>query len=190
MDKKDTKDALTARERFIEYVQSKKPVTVILEKGKHAGKQMHIVTVKKGPYALEYWGIVGRKKIATMLTAAPIGGIAQVTNSVVAHSFWRCGIAHHVYSEINKDLSIVHAALEPNWNAMTPDAVRFWKELSVHSPEIQARLETVLAQMDSTGATAAHDEMKIDDIGQFWNGDSMSKKKLEGLGIDTTSQSR
>jgi hypothetical protein len=190
MDPQDTHDALNERERFMEYVLQKKPVTVVLEKGKHAGKNMHIVAVRKGPYALEYWGIVGKRKIAVMLTNPPIGGISNVTNSVVAHSFWRCGVAYHIYSEIMRDLKTVNATLEPHWNAMTPDAARFWKTLRTDSAEVQNKLDSALAYMESLHAVATHDAMKEEDISQFWNGESMSKKKLENVGIDTTAPTR
>ncbi|MFM2415218.1 MAG: hypothetical protein RI911_911 [Candidatus Parcubacteria bacterium] len=190
MDTQDTQRALNERERFMDHVLKKKPTIVQIEKGKHKGKSMHIVAVQKGPYAVEYWGIVGKRKIAVMLTNPPIGGISHVTNSVVAHSFWRCGVAQQVYSEIQRDLQTVGAALEPHWNAMTPDAARFWKTISTNMPAIQQRLDTILQEMELSGVRAQHDAMKDEDLSQFWNGESMSKKKLEKVGIDTTSHTR
>jgi hypothetical protein len=178
------------RQQFMEHVKAKTPTVVTLDKGKHVGKQMNIVAVSTGPYSLEYWGIVGNRKVAVMLTSAPIGGLAQVTSSQVAHSFWRCGIANHIYSEIMNDLHTVGATLEPHWRSMTPDAARFWKTLRTDSADVQDRVTATLQEMESAGRITAHDELKEEDLSQFWNGESTSKKKREKLGIDTTPRTR
>lgn len=174
----DLPKGISEQEAFLRIAKSREPLEFSIEKGAHQGEVLRLEAKKVSPTAVEYRGLVGNMLIAVMYINPPIRGVAQVTNAKVAKDYWRSGIASRIYSEIESDLSKIGATLDPQYGALSPDAVRFWMNRRKDDPVLQARLEPVLTEMEKSGELQSNDNQKQDQDSD-WNGEYVGDDKHE-----------